>query len=125
MPSATKVSKFPALLGPTSVERLSEASAADTAKSLSTPIGKVRRLIFASVKYSASPTQAGVTFELDSGAGAAYDATLSTGSANAQSTVFIPDNDFFLCDDDIIKVTAPSAGGVITSQIVIHTEPYG
>lgn len=125
MPSVTKVSKFPVLVGPTSVERLSEASAADTAKSLSTPVGKVRRLIFASVRYSAAPTQAGVTFNLDSGAGAAYDAILSTGSANALTSVFIPPHDFIIADDDIIKVTAPGGGGVITSQIVIHTEPYG
>lgn len=125
MASATKVSKYPAGRGNTKVERLSEASIANTAKSLSTPTGKPRRLIFASVKYSAAPTQAGVTFDLDSGAGAAYDTNLSTGSANAQNSVFIPSNDFIICDDDIIKVTAPAGGAAITSQIVIHTEPYG
>ena len=125
MASATKVTKYPLTAGPSSVERLSEASAADTSKSLSTPSGKARRLVFASVKYSAAPTQAGVTFDLDSGAGAAYDVNLNTGSANAQSTVFIPSNDFIISDDAVIKVTAPGGGGVITSQIVIHTEPYG
>lgn len=125
MASATKVSKYPIGKGAISVERLSEASVANTIKSLSTPVGKPRRLVFATVKYSAAPTQAGVTFDLDSGAGAAYDANLSTGSANAQSSVFIPSDDLILCDDDIIKVTAPAGGAAITSQIVIQTEPYG
>lgn len=124
MASATKVSKYPIGKGATSVERLSEASAADTAKSLSTPVGKSRRLVFATVKYSAAPTQAGVTVKIDSGAGAAYDAVLLTGSANAQTTVHIPSDDLIICDDDIIKVTAPGGGGVITSQIAIYTEPY-
>lgn len=124
MASATKTNRFP-VVGPTAIERLSEASAADTAKSLSTPVGKVRRLVFATVEYSAAPTQAGVTVELDSGAGSAYDTTLLTGTANAQSTTHIPSDDLIICDDDIIKVTAPAGGGVITSQIAIYTEPYG
>ncbi len=125
MASATKVSKFPVGKGALSVERLSEASAANTGKSLSTPIGKPRRLIFATVHYSSIPTQAGVSVDLDSGAGAAYDNVLDTGSANAQSTTFIPSDDLIICDDDIIKVTAPAGGAGITSQITIYTEPYG
>lgn len=125
MASATKVTKYPIGKGAISVERLSEASVANTALSLSTPVGKPRRLIFATCKYSAAPTQAGVTVEIDSGAGAAYDAVLLTGSANAQTTAHIPTNDLIIGDDDIIKVTAPAGGATITSQIVIQTEPYG
>ena len=124
MASDTKVSKYPIGKGATSLERLSEASTANTSKSLSTPTGKPRRLIFATVKYSGAPTQAGVTFDLDSGAGAAYDANLSTGSNNAQTSVYIPSDDLIICDDDVIKVTAPAGGAGVTSQIVIYTEPY-
>ena len=127
MASATKITEFRRtgeLLAPPTVERLSEASGTNASKSLSTPTGKSRRLIFATVKYSASPTQSGVTFDLDSGAGAAYDANLNTGSSNAQSSVFIPSDDLIICDDDVIKVTAPAGGAGITSQITIYTEPY-
>lgn len=125
MASATKVTKYPVALGPSAIERLSEASAANTIKALSTLIGKPRRLVFTTVKYSAAPTQAGVTVELDSGAGAAYDAVLDTGTANAQTSVYIPSDDLIIGDDDIIKVTAPAGGGALTAQIAIYTEPYG
>lgn len=102
--------------------RYTEQSAADTALSLSTLAGVAHRLLFVAVRYSASPTQAGVGIDLDSGAGTAWDTRLSTGSANAQNTVFLPENAIRITDDDVIKVTAPSAGGVITSQISIYVE---
>ena len=122
MAEATKSTPF-ALSGPVAVERLTNQSAADTALSVSTPVGKRRRLLFATVKYSASPTQAGVTFELDNGKGAAWDAVLETGSADAQVSIYVPANQKFeLGDDDVIKVTAPAGGGVITSAISIWTE---
>lgn len=122
MAEATKSTPF-ALSGPVAVERLTNQSAADTALSVSTPAGKRRRFLYATVKYSASPTQAGVTFELDSGKGAAWDVVLDTGSADAQTTVLVPNNQRFeLGEDDVIKVTAPAGGGVITSAISIYTE---
>lgn len=125
MTEATKTTPY-ALSGPIAIERLTNQSAGDTAMSVSTPTGKMRRFLYATVKYSAAPTQAGVTFELDSGKGAAWDALLDTGSANAQTTVLVPNNqNFILGDDDIIKVTAPGGGGVITSAISIYTETYG
>ncbi len=124
MTEATKVTPSP-LSGHVAIERLTNKSAGDTAMSVSTPVGKRRRFLYATVKYSASPTQSGVTFELDSGQGADWDALLDTGSANAQTTVLVPNNqNFILGDDDIIKVTAPAAGGVITSAISIYTEIY-
>lgn len=122
MASATKVTKYPTGTKGSSIEKITEKSAANTALSLSTPTGKGRRFLFATVKYSAAPTQGGVTFEIDSGTGSDYDALLNTGSANAQHTVYIPGDKIELQDDDIIKVTAPAAGGVITSAISITTE---
>lgn len=105
--------------------RFTDASAADTLLALSTPAVPVSRLPFkvsyVAVKYSAAPTQAGVTIELDSGAGVAYDTTLSTGSANAQNTVYFPTgDDLILANGDAIRVTAPAGGGVITSAISIY-----
>ncbi|KKN47226.1 hypothetical protein LCGC14_0665150 [marine sediment metagenome] len=122
MASATKVTKYPLGKKGSSVEKITEKSAANTLLALSTLVGKNRRFLFATVKYSAAPTQTGVTFEIDSGTGADYDALLNTGSANAQHTVYIPGDKVELQDDDVIKVTAPAAGGAITSAISIITE---
>lgn len=107
------------------VIRYSDASTANAIGTVTTPVGQQLRLICVLVKYSAPPTQAGVTVELDSGVGAAYDGTLLTGSANAQTTVHIPTNDFIITDTDAIKVTAPAGGAGITSQISVHVEAIG
>lgn len=99
--------------------RVTDASAANTALTLSALLGVAFRLVAVLVKYSAAPTQAGVSTVLNSGVGAAYDTTLNTGSANAQNTVFIPTNDLVVAEDDAIDVTAPAGGAGITSQITI------
>lgn len=99
--------------------RVSEASAANTALTLTALLGVAFRLIAVLVKYSAAPTQAGVSTIYDSGVGAAYDTTLNTGAANAQSTAFNPTNDIVVAEDDAIAVTAPAGGAGITSQITI------
>jgi len=80
-------------------------------------------LVMVTVKYSAGPTQAGVTVTLNSGAGAAYDAVLSTGSANAQTTTYLPSAPLIIAPDDTIDVSAPAGGGGITSAIAIYTRP--
>jgi hypothetical protein len=103
-------------------QRDSDASAANTALSVSTPTGRVKRLLLVICKYSATPTQAGVTCTLDSGRGAAYDTVLDTGTANAQVTVFKPTVPYPLMSDDCIKVDAPAGGATITSQVTILTE---
>ena len=108
---------------PITVERHTEASAADTAKTMSVT-GKLRRVIMAAVHYSAAPTQAGVTVVLNSGAGANYDLTLNTGAANAQDTVYLPSADLIILPDDQIDITAPAGGGVIVAYITLHTEAY-
>ena len=109
-------------VGP-AVDRHSDESAANTAISVSTPTGLPRKLLFATAKYSAAPTQAGVTTEVDSGAGATYDAVLNTGTANAQTTVYIPGGDVTIASDDAIKVTAPAGGAGITAAVAVYTQP--
>lgn len=98
-------------------------SGANAIGTASSAAGEVRQLVGVMVRYSASPTQAGVTVTLNSGAGAAYDTVLSTGSANAQNTVYLPSAPVFVAADDAIDVSAPAGGGVITSSIAIYTRP--
>jgi hypothetical protein len=90
---------------------------------VSTTTGTKWRLLFATAKYSASPTQAGVTLTLDSGADTAFDVVLNTGSANAQTTVYIPTPDTIIIQpDDVLTLTAPAGGGVITNAVAIYVE---
>ena len=98
-------------------------STANGAGSASSAAGEVRQLVMVTVKYSAAPTQAGTTVTLNSGAGAGYDAVLDTGSANAQTSVYIPASPVFVAADDSIDVAGPAGGGVITSSIAIYTRP--
>lgn len=104
-----------------STKIFSGASAADTAKTVSAT-GLRMRLLFVTAKYSAAPTQAGVSTTLNSALGAAYDVALNTGSANAQTTVYVPDGDIIIEAGDSIDVLAPAGGGVITSAIAIYCE---
>jgi len=99
-----------------------QASAADTAQTCSTDGGQVERLLYITVKYSAAPTQTGVTITLNSGTDAAYDTLLVTGTANAQNTAYLPDPKIVLRKGDTLDVVAPAAGGVITSAVSIFTE---
>jgi len=84
--------------------------------------GNPYRLVSVSVTYSATPTQAGVTTALDSGAGSGYDTTLNTGSANAQYTTYTPAGDFVLGAGDGLAVTAPAGGSGITASVAIYLE---
>jgi hypothetical protein len=86
------------------------------------PIGQPFRVVSVIVSYSAAPTQTGTLVKLVSGAGAAYGATLSTGTANAQFTLFQGTNDLIFGSDDSITVTAPAAGGVITASVAVYIE---
>ena len=107
------------------LERITKTGSANADATLSTEGKTARRLIMVTVQYSAAPTQSGVTVALDSGAGADYDITLSTGSANAQSTVYIPSGDVIIKEDDAITVTAPAGGAGITASIAIYTKQVG
>ena len=98
------------------------ANQADTLSSEAVGHGGAERLAYVTVKYSASPTQAGVAVTLDSGLGAGFDALLHTGSADAQNTVYLPDGDVYLMEGDAIIVSALAGGSGITASIVIVTE---
>lgn len=87
---------------------------------LISPSKKPFRIFFVTCKYSAAPTQTGVTIDLDSGVDAAYDTLLATGVANAQNTVYFPDGDLKIADDDGVNVTAPAGGVGITASIAIY-----
>jgi len=80
------------------------------------------RLISVEIHYSAAPTQAGTTVTLNSGAGSAYDTVLDTGTANAQSTLYIPTHDCLFGADDGIDVTALAGGVGITAAVSIYIE---
>lgn len=103
-----------------SLKQFSGKSAANTAQTVSTELGKrylVHRVI---TSYSAAPTQAGVTVNLDSGLGSDYDAVIETGTANARySIASLQAKPFALEKGDVLAVTAPAGGALITSAITI------
>lgn len=106
-------------------KRHHDTSAANTALTVSTPVparNKPFRLLHVIVEYSGTATQAGVTVSINSGAGAAFDTIIFTGSSDAEDTFFLPDGDLFLLHDDIIVVTAPAGGSAIVSTIAITTQ---
>lgn len=110
-----------ARLHPALVRTIGE-SGANAALAVSTPSGIVCRLLFVLVKYSLVPVQGGVTVTFNSGAGSAFDTLLATASANARNTVYIPDDEILMLEDDVIDVLAPAGGGTITSAVSIYTE---
>jgi len=103
-------------------QRTVGTSAVNTAQTVSTPTGAVRRLLQVLVAYSNTPTHSGVTVTLNSGAGSAYDTVLHTGSANARYTAYVPSGEVILLADDVVDVTAPAGGSGITSSVSIYTE---
>lgn len=102
--------------------RYVETGSANTELVVTVPAGTARRLVAVLVAYSNTPTQAGVTIELDSGAGSGYDNTLNTGSANARYTQYVPTVPVYFGDDDAIVVTAPAGGAGITASVAVYTE---
>lgn len=107
------------------LRRHHDQGSANTELSLSTPVlgrNRPQKLLFVTVAYSAAPTQTGVTVTLDSGAGAAFDCTLFTGTANAQFSVYEPTADIIVLHDDIIKVVAPAGGAGITATVSVYTQ---
>lgn len=103
----------------------STSNQADTMTSTACPERSAQKLLYVTCTYSAAPTQAGVTVEIDSGAGTGFDATLSTGAANIQDTVWLPESEVWIVPGDAIRVSAPAGGAGITSNIVIALDQSG
>lgn len=101
--------------------RYVETSAANTALTMAVAPGVPFRVRYAAASYSAAATQAGVTHIINSGAGAGYDNTLNTGTANARYSSYMP-TDLTLASDDSFDVTAPAGGVGITGSIVVVVE---
>lgn len=103
------------------LERHSDQSASGANLTVSTPSGKARRILFVTVKYSATAT-VNETMTLNSGAGAAWDTLLNTLVINADTDgVWIPDEDVIIGEDDIIDVLAPLLAAE-TSAVAIYSE---
>lgn len=105
------------------IKIFSGTSAADTAKTVSTTATERLRFLFATAKYSGSPTQAGVTLTLNSGLGAAFDCQLLAGSANAQATTLQPSNEIIIEVGDQLDLLMPAGGGSLTASGAIYCEP--
>lgn len=99
--------------------------AANTDATMTTDVVADRsyRVSYASAAYSGSPTQAGVTFGIDSGLGSGYDATITTGSANAKYSAYTPSGDVILGVGDAFTITALAGGSGQTAAIVVVLEP--
>lgn len=105
------------------VRRFTGVGADNAIGTVSTPVGKKYRLLFATAKYNTTPTQAGVTLTLDSGAGSTFDVVLNTGSANATTTVYIPTPDtVIIMPDDVLTLSAPAGGSGKTSALALYVE---
>lgn len=103
--------------------RHSDVSDSGVALTVSPPVGKMRRLLFVTVKYSAVAT-VNVLVTLNSGAGAAYDAVLQTIVLTGVDTaIWIPDGDVWIQDDDVLDVLAPLLAAQ-TSQVAVYTEEH-
>ena len=109
--------------GASATTRSTVVSAANTAGVLTVAAGVAKRkVLWVSVAYSAAPPQPGVPIVLDSGAGAGYDVTLLTGSADVRYTFWLPTGTLLTESTDALVVTAPAGGAGITSSIACATE---
>lgn len=100
----------------------SDESAANSAFTVTPTVGRVRRILFVTVKYSANVT-VNVTVTLNSGRGSTYDTLLQTiALAAARDGFWIPDEDVILADDDELDVLAPAGGAGVTSTIMVYSE---
>lgn len=123
MAAITAVLKETAKAGPTGpIQSYSGTGTANQADTLTSGTERARKLLYVTCAYSNTPTQAGVTVTLDSGLGAGFDSLLTTGTANARYTNYIPDGDIWLMEGDAIVVAAPAGGAGLTASINIVFE---
>jgi hypothetical protein len=91
-----------------------------------TAAGLKRRVLFATIAYSATVTLS-VTITLLSALGAAWNTVLASVVFSAQTGgVWVPPHsEFVIAPNDQIQVTAPAGGGGVTSAIAIYSEILG
>ncbi len=104
------------------LESHSAKSNADAPLTVSTPTGKARRILYATVKYSANVTE-NVTVIRNSQLGSDYDTLRATLVLTAERDgFFAPSEELNLLDGDALDVLAPAGGPGITSAIEIVSE---
>ena|SRR3990167_686670 len=121
---ATTVERFRHVITPGAIVKAYDASAANTALTVSTPTtgNRLLRITAVYVKYSANVTQ-NVTITYNAAHGAAYDTLHATITlTDADEGVFIPDEEAWFFPTDAYDVLAPAGGGVVTSAITIFCE---
>lgn len=101
--------------------RYAETSGSNAILAMTVNPGVAFRVLDALTSYTNTPTQAGVVVALDSGAGAGYDGTLNTGTANARYTAYQPTR-LTLGADDALVITAPAGGSGLFSSISCYVE---
>ncbi len=100
----------------------SEKSKVDTALIVSTPTGQARKILYATIKYSANVTQ-NVTVIRNSQRGVDYDTVRETLILTAERDgFFAPSEELKLLDGDALDIRAPAGGAGITSTIEIVSE---
>lgn len=107
------------------VIRYSGTGAANTDATLTTTaVAKhhSQRLCYVSVSYNGAVTQTGVTIGIDSALGSAFDLTITTGTANAQFTVYVPSTDIHILPGDAWTVTALAGGSGDIASLQVTTE---
>lgn len=101
-------------------------STANASKTVTTTTGVKRRILFATVKYSAAVSVT-ATVTLLSALGAAWNTLLANIAFSANTDgLWVPSHsEFVIGTGDQIQVVAPAGGGGITSAIAIYSEILG
>ena len=102
--------------------RDSDVSGVNSALTLSTEVGLLRRIISVDVVYSGSAT-ANVDITVNSGLGGGYDNLRQTiALSGARYAFWVPDEEVLLWPDDVLDVLTGAGGAGVTSTVVIETE---
>lgn len=100
----------------------SEKSKTDAALTVSTPTGQARKILYATIKYSAAVTL-NVTVTRNSQRGVDYDTLRETLIlTNQRDGFFAPSEELNLLDGDALDILAPAGGPGITAAIEIVSE---
>ena len=104
------------------IQSHSEKSKTDAALAVSTPTGQARKILYATIKYSAAVTL-NVTVIRNSERGADYDTLRDTLIlTNQRDGFFAPSEELKLLDGDALDIRAPAGGPGITATIEIVSE---